>query len=264
MKKYIQVMKNMWDEMVTYRLNFTMWRVRNVLGLLTLYYLWSSLLSGNASIGAYSKPLMLTYVFGTSFFNAVVLSSRTQEVGEEINKGDLSRFLIRPINYFFYWVSKDVADKAMNVIFSLGELTLLFLILKPPIFIQTNILTILLVLVSTAIALSLNFLISLMLGFVGFWSPETWAPRFIFGIILYFFAGGMFPLDIFPKTIFTIFKLLPFTYLVFFPIKIYLGQTSGPEILFGIAVSSLWVVLIYRLDSVIWKKGLKEYTAVGS
>src|SRR5581483_8490660 len=138
MKKYYQIMKNTWDEMVTYRLNFSMWRFRNVLQLLTMYFLWYSVIPSNKSIFGYSHSLILTYILGTSILSSVVLSSRSYDIGDVINKGELSNFLLKPINFFYYLFAKDIGDKAMNIVFSFGELFLLFILLRPPFLIQTN------------------------------------------------------------------------------------------------------------------------------
>ncbi len=263
MKKYLIVAKNTWDQTVTYRLNFVMWRVRVVLQILTIYFLWLAVLPKDVVIGAYDQPLILTYILGTSLITSFVMSSRSYEVGDEINEGNLSNFLIRPINYFLYQFARDMGDKAMNLVFCITELTIIFFILHPPLFIQNEPTYLLLSLLSALVALVMYFFINFLLGLIGFWSPEVWAPRFIFFILVTFFSGGLFPLDILPEHIFAIFKFLPFTYLLFFPLKIYLGQLSQVEILEGILISLIWTILLYFVMKFVWNRGLKIYTAYG-
>lgn len=263
MNKYLQIAKLTWDETFVYRLNFIMWRMRLILQTLTLYFLWVSLIPSGTTLFGYNQSSMLTYILGTSLVSSFVLSSRSHAVGDEINSGNLSNFLLKPINYFLYWFARDVGDKAMNIIFSIIELTVLFAILKPPLFIQTESMFLLLTLIAIALALIMYFLFNFLLGLIGFWSPEVWAPRFIFIILLNFFAGGLFPLDILPKFIFSIFQLLPFTYLLYFPIKIYLGQLTMIEIFTGIMISLSWTILLYIVVRYMWRKGLLAYTAQG-
>jgi len=263
MKKYWQIAKNTWDETVSFRLNFVMWRVRVVLQILTLYFLWFSILPKETSFFAYSQSHILTYILGTSLISAFVLSSRSYSVGDEINRGDLSNFLIKPINYFFYHFARDISDKTMNIVFSITELTILFFILRPPLFIQTDALYFSLFIIATLLALLLYFFFNFLLGMVGFWSPEVWAPRFIFFTVITFFAGGLFPLDILPQKIFTIFQFLPFSYLLYFPLKIYLGQLSLNQIFQGMAITMIWVLLMYLVVKFVWQKGLVVYTAQG-
>lgn len=263
MRKYWYLIKLTWNEILEYRLNFVMWRVRWVLGLIAVYFLWLAVFPSTGSLFGYTKSLILTYILGTSLISSTVLSSKTIAIGDEINQGNLSNFLIKPINYFKYWFAKDVGDKAMNIFFAILELSILFFILRPPIFVQTNIDYIFLTVISIFIALILFFLINFLLGLIGFWTEEIWAPRFVFFIILNFFAGQLFPLDILPKPIFSVFQFLPFTYLLFFPIKIYLGQLSFSEIYFGLTISIIWLATLYLLLKFVWEMGLKNYTAQG-
>src|SRR5258708_7236926 len=264
MKKYFLIARDMWDEMLTYRLNMIMWRVRVVLNILVMYFLWSAILPVNKTLFGYSQSLMLTYIFATSLIAPLVLASRSSAEGDEIKSGDLSNFLLRPINYFYYWFAKDAGDKAMNVLFSVVELTILFIFLRPPIFLQTNLLFLFLSLIATLSAVIIYFYLNFLIGLCGFWISETWPLRFLFIIIfIQFFSGGLFPLDILPKPIYTIFQMLPFTYLQFFPIKIYLGQLSMQNIAFGLSISFLWVIVLYYFTNFVWKKGLQVYTAQG-
>lgn len=263
MKKYWQIAKITWQEMSIYRLNFVMWRIRVVLQLLMVYVLWSSVFSSNQQIFGYTRSLMLTYVFGTSFISAIVTSSKTIGVGEDIVEGNLTNLLIRPLNYFWYWFARDLGDKTMNIIFSVTELVILFFILNPPLFIQTDISILVLTFVSVLFAIILVFFFNFLFGFIGFWSVEIWAPRFIFYVVLFFFAGGFFPLDILPKQFVNFFSYTPFPYILYFPLKIYLGQLSNFEILFGLLISLFWCFILFFTVKYIWKLGLSEYTAHG-
>lgn len=263
MNKYLLVLSNTWSEVFTYRFNFVLWRLRSLVSLLPIYFIWLAIFSSRDNIFGYNASLMLTYILGVSLMTAIVISSRTYAVGDEINTGNLSNYLIRPINYFMYYFFKDIGDKAMNVFFAILELSLLFVLLKPPVFIQKNLELIFLSIIAILIAVVTYFLFNILIGFIGFWSPEVWAPRFIFTIIVSFFAGTYFPLDILPKPVFNIFSLTPFPYLIFFPIKIYLGNISTVQIYQGIAISLAWILILYIFVKLVWRIGLRSYTAHG-
>ena len=263
MIKYLLVARNTWDETLAYRLNFVMWRVRVVLQILTMYFLWSALILPGQAILGYTRDLMLTYILGASIINSLVISSRSYEVGQEINSGNLSNFLLRPINYFLFWFARDLGDKAMNLVFSVFELAVLFLILRPPLFIQSDPALILLAFASAFLAMILYFFLSFLLGLIGFWSAEVWAPRFVFITVLTFFSGGLFPLDILPKPLFSFFELLPFPYLLFFPLKIYLGQMPLGDIGRGLFISAIWSGIFWMVAKFVWAKGLRVYGAYG-
>lgn len=263
MKKYFLVTANTFNEILTYRLNFVMWRVRTVLGFLTIYFLWNSVMPEYGQLFGYTKHAMLTYILAGQLVSSVVFATRTHEIADNINNGNLSIYLIKPFGYFKYWFFRDLGDKAMNIVFSTVELAVLILILKPAIFIQTNLAYIGLFVVSLILAVFLHFFISAMLSLTGFWSNEVWAPRFIFYILITFFTGGLFPLDILPKPLYELSLVLPFGYLQYFPLKIYLGNLGFGEILQGFLVAIFWVLSLSVLLQFIFRSGLKSYTAAG-
>ena len=248
---------------MAYRVSFMIWRMRSVLQLLTLYYLWFSITTKSTTFFHYSQSQLLTYVFGSSIAVAVIFSTRTTEVANDINEGSLSNFLIRPMSYFTYVFARDIGDKLFNCLCSLFELILLVLLLKPNLFLQTNYLSILGTIFAIGLGVINYFLIGFLIGAIGFWSSETWGPRFIFGQILGFLSGGLFPLDILPKPLFTFVQLLPFPYLQYFPLKIYLGQITGLQTIVGFFISALWTVFLSLLLRAVWSKGVKQYGAYG-
>lgn len=264
MKKYWPVFKNTWEEYFAYRLNFIMWRVRTVLQLLVIYFLWWSIFQNNQSnIFGYTQSLILTYVFGAAFLRAIIFSSRTIDVGDEINQGNLTNFLLKPMSYLKYWFARDLADKILNILFAMVELTVIYFLLRPDIFLQTNFFYLLFFSGSTFLALILYFYINFLFGLFAFWTPEIWAPRFIFFIFLEFFAGILFPLDILPHTLLSVLNFLPFSYLLYFPLKIYLGQLDYSQIAFGFLINIIWVAIFYQFVQLIWRKGLRIYAAEG-
>ena len=263
MLKYFYVTKNSLMEFLAYRLNFVLWRVRVVVSILITYFLWLAIYSGRDRIFNYTQGQMLTYIILLTFLSGVVLSTQTSRVAEEINSGNLSNYLIRPLNYLSFNLFRDLADKLINTFFAIIEMALILLIFRPHFILQTNPLNLFFFILSLIMAVILYFFISLLLSFIGFWSREVWAPRFIFFILVAFLAGTYFPLDIVPRPIYALFELLPFTYLIFFPLKIYLGNINGFFLIKGFAVSFFWLIILYQLVKIVGQKGLKAYTAEG-
>jgi ABC-2 type transport system permease protein len=263
MGKYFQVTKSTIDEITTYRFNFAMWRFRNVLQLLTIYYLWITVTPNDGQLFGYTQPAILTYILGTAFIGSLVFSTRTHEIGDHINNGDLSMFLTKPWSYFGYWFARDIGDKAFNIGFAIVELFILYMILKPALLLQSDTNLIFLTIISMILAILINFFIGCLLGMVGFWSPDIWAPRFIFYILVGFLSGGVFPLDIFPNWLQLIFQYSPFTYMIYFPMKVYLNAFSQSQLVLGFLIAAFWTGALYAATNLIWRRGLKSYSGHG-
>jgi ABC-2 type transport system permease protein len=265
MKKYLTVFAIDWQNQFTYRLNFILWRLRNILRLLMVYFLWNGIFTTNKVIAGYSRPEMLTYVFLVLAAVAIVLSAPSADnVGGEIASGDLSNFLVKPVSYIRYWFIRDLSSKLLNLSFSVVEATILWLLLRPEIVFPTQPLIWLAVIFSLGLAIPIYYFLGICARFVSFWAPEdTWGLGFLVLIFVEIFSGMIFPLDILPEILQRLIQLTPFPYLIYYPIAIFLGKFQGWELIRILAQTAIWSLLMYKFCEFTWKKGLKIYGAVG-
>lgn len=266
MKKYFSVFKISFQQEFVYRLNFIMWRVRNVFQIFLIFFLWNAVFSQpGAVVFGYDRTKILTYVFGILVLRAIVFSARTVDVSGEISSGDLTNYLLKPVSYFKYWFTRDLSSKALNLSFAVVETGILYILLKPVFFIQTNPTLLFSFLTSLALAIFLYFHILFIVNLVAFWTPESgWAFQFLFmAIIAEFLSGGIFPLDILPLAFQKAIYLLPFPYVLFFPLQVYLGKIATSAIVVGLITACLWLVILNLMLRYMWNKGLHRYEAVG-
>jgi len=250
----------------TYRLNFIMWKVRNIIQILVFFFLWDAVFSGrNGQIFGYTREQIFTYAFVLIVVRAVVFSVRSNDMAGQISNGELTNLLLKPVNYFKYWITRDAAYKILNIIFGFIEVGGLILILKPNIFFQSNPVYFLTFILSLIVSMFIYFNILAMTSFVPFWVPElAWGAQFlVIAVIVEFLSGASFPIDIFPKSIYQILMLTPFPYLIFAPIKIYLGSFSYLEVFRSLSIGAIWGVILWSISKTVWKKGLKVYEGVG-
>jgi ABC-2 type transport system permease protein len=67
-----------------------------------------------------------------------------------------------------------------------------------------------------------------------------------------------------PKVIQILSVYLPFQLFKYFPTQLILGKLSTADILRGYGMDILWLVIVYILFRLVWRGGLKQYTAVGA
>lgn len=264
--RYFSIFKISFQQEFAYRLNFIMWRVRNMMQIFLVFFLWSSVFSDpSITLFGYDRARILTYVFGIMIVKAFVFSSRAVDVPGEISRGEFTNYLLKPIGHFKYWFTRDISSKALNLIFAFFEATVLFLILKPQFFFQSDPVYLLGFVLSVSIAIFIFFVIVFMVAAIPFWYPElSWAVQFlVIVIITEFLSGGLFPLDILPLGLQNFLYLTPFPYLIFQPLQVYLGKVTPMEMTSGLVVSLIWALLLWNLMKLIWQKGLIQYRAEG-
>ena len=266
MKKYLSIFKISFAQEFAYRANFIMWRVRNVLQILLVFFLWSAVYTNpQTELFGYNREKILTYVFGIFILRALVLSSRAVDISGEIGSGDLTNYLLKPINYIKYWFTRDISSKVLNLSFAAVEIVILYFFLKPTFFIQTDPLQLFLFITAVVFAVVMFFGLLVLVNFITFWLPEGgWASQFLIIVIFTeFLSGAVFPIDILPVAIQNVLYALPFPYLLFFPLQVYLGKLPLQATLQGLAISGMWMIVLIVSMNRMWTKGIKKYSAVG-
>lgn len=265
MNKYLTVFAIDWQNQFIYRLNFVLWRLRNVFRILLTFILWNTVFASNQNIFGYSHEQMLSYIFLVMFSQALIMSAPSNEnMGGEIANGDLSNFLVKPLGYLRYWFTRDLSSKLLNIIFSIGEITLLWLIFKPTTLLPTNPISILLGLIALGMAIVTYYFICRMAISIAFWAPEyTWGFMFLVLVCMEILSGIIFPLDVLPQAWQTVFNFTPFPYLIYHPLSILIGRYDIFTSLVLLGQSAVWLAITYLLVRLVWSAGLRVYSSIG-
>lgn len=260
MKRYFQVFAVTMKEYFAYRLNFVLWRLRNILSTLVTLFLWLGVFDARTAFGSYSKERLLSYLLFSSLITAFIASSRISGLAYEIQSGGIMNLLLKPLSIFGYYAATDAADKLTNVFFSVVEFALIVFFFNIPLVPPQQWGWFCVFLVS---AISISFSINLMLSFIGFWTNEVWAPRFLFMILITFVSGTYFPLDLLPPLAYRILLLTPFPYLYFLPTKILVDGIQNTYFIEQLISSIGWALILFVLAKIMWKRGTKDFSFWG-
>lgn len=251
MQPYATIFALTVKEYSVYRLNFILWRVRRFVQLLIIFLLWYAVFDTRAYFGSYPKFEFLSYILFSNLISNFVFGTRTYDIAGEINDGKIINILLKPVSFFKYYLTRDLADKTINTVFAFIEVFIIIIVFKITLFAPVNIPIFMLFLVN---GVFIAFFTNLMLSFIGFWTTETWAPQFIFFVILNFLTGSFFPLDILPPILYKLLLLTPFPYFFYIPTKILTGSSIS-IFSFEMVISFAYLVIFLRLSQYMWRKG---------
>lgn len=231
------------------------------------YLLWKEIFEYSAvsEINGYSFNEMVLYYIFSTFIYLIVDSNRVGiEIGNGIRLGELSKFLVYPITFFEYNFFTFLGKKIIQASTSLFALAVIFFAF-PQLGeqFQFSIQLVLMLCLIVALGIILNFLMDLFLSNFAFWIDEIWTVVVIKMFITQLLSGMVLPLDFFPKYTVEIFRFLPFQYVLYFPVKLWLGQVPFAEFLFGVKVCAVWLFLLMLMNFLFWRKGLKLYSGIG-
>jgi ABC-2 type transport system permease protein len=264
MRKYWFVFSLYWQEGLSRRTSFFMERFRSLIVLISFYYLWDALLKHRTSFAGYDRGEIVTYVLGMNVLRSLVFATRTDQIPGEINHGRVSSYLMKPLNFQGYTFVRDLSEKAINFVSAIVEVLVLAFIFDMPIRWPGHAMTWVAFGLSLVGAVLLYFFISFMEGCWGFWTAESWGPRFLVELILEFTAGAFFPLDVLPAGVQAALKWMPSPYMVFFPLNLFLERVNPLEMMRGFVSQMIWILFFYLLARLVWTRGLAAYEAEGS
>jgi ABC-2 type transport system permease protein len=77
-------------------------------------------------------------------------------------------------------------------------------------------------------------------------------------------SGRLVPLRLMPHWVRTMANFFPFKWTFGFPIEALVGRLSAAELLGGVAMQALWILFGVLLVSVVWRRAVRKYSAVGN
>ncbi len=264
-QKYWKLLTLFWQNGLVYRMSVFMWRVRRFLVALMSLTIWLTIYASSAE-GAtpfgYGRSSMMSYIFLVSVLQSFISATALDGLAQDVYTGTISNHLLKPISLYGYFIVQELADKLRNTTAMIFEFIALFVIFRPE-FVKPSLSILGLFVLWVLGALILKFCFSLLLGSLGFWSPKTWAPRFLFYSLLKFVGGQLFPLEVLPETIQKIIYATPLPYFSFIQTQLFLGKVSGAAALRHTLILAGWIVILGLSAKIIWNKGLRDYDAAG-
>ena len=161
-----------------------------------------------------------------------------------------------------YWFTINISGKMLEAIFIIITAGIVSFFVSDYISFPEHLSTLLYFLAAVILGIILAFELDFCIGMITFWLTQVRTFKYMLQTMILFFAGAMLPLDLFPPVLTTVAEFLPFRYLVYFPISIYLGKMGNPLPSFGILI--VWILVFFGLSRVLMSRGIKRYEAVGA
>ncbi|MCK4485198.1 MAG: ABC-2 family transporter protein [Desulfobacterales bacterium] len=266
MAKFWSVFKLVWIERMVYRVNFFLEILSGIVFSLIVVFLWLAIYrsAGRDLIGGYSIEQMVTYLLGGGLINTFILTTaENPETSQSIQDGTLLTLLIKPISPYAIWFVRDLGSKAFLFVLGLLGYLGVFFIFRDYLVLSTGLGHFLFFLLSLMLAALLQFFLFEALSLLAFWIENTYGIRFTMRVIMEVAGSAIIPLSFFPLIVQKVFLLLPFPFLIYLPMRIYLGKIPLGDVPLAIAKEAIWIVGLVIVNVMVWKKGIRQYVAMG-
>ncbi len=253
----------MWARSLTHRVSIISYRAGELVEILFLIVMWTALYHDQALIGGYTLPEMITYVLIGNLVTIVTRNFLSDFMAHEIRDGTLSIFVVKPLTYFRYAMTREFGRVSLPFVFSLVTQVLLIAVFFKHLVAFSSFAHILLFVLMVVLAFVIELLIAYLVGTIAFWTDEVDGIYTTISRLKRFISGGYFPLSLLPIVYVKISLALPFAYSFFVPTQLYLGKISIREGLIGIGVQCIWIMLLYLFICLVWRRGTRRYEGVG-
>ena len=266
MRKYWHALNIGIQNNLAYRVNFLARSLFGLIPLIAMIQLWRTIYAGNASgtVASLTLAQMISYYLIVQVVDALTAVNEDDwQIAADIKDGNISQFLLKPINYLWYRLSLFFAGRVTYLMVATVPLTLFILWFREYFVLPSSWAQLGCFALSLILTALLQFFISYALAALAFWVLEVSTFIFIVYAFEYIASGHLFPLDILPAGVREVLFYTPFPYQLYFPVSVYLGKVSGSEFWSGLGIQFLWVLAAYGFARLMWSRGLKKYSAVG-
>ena len=217
--------------------------------------------AGDAGIGPYSREDFIGYYLILIVVNQITYSQTNWTVGDQVRAGTMNIHLLRPISPLFDALASEIAGKVVYLMFIVPVCLILGWILKPEFQITGQ--SAIQFMLALLLAWALRFFWGYWIALLAFWATRANALLAVQDSLIFLLAGQVAPVALLPGFLRTAAVILPFRYMIGFPVEILNGHLSPSQILVGFAVQAGWLVFTVILFRIIWRSGLQVYSAVG-
>ena len=226
-----------------------------------IYLLVWSTAAGGKTLGGLNRGEFVAYYLVLILVNQITYSQTNWTMGDLIRYGQMNRLLVRPLSPLYDALSSEVAGKVVYMVFDVPIVAALALILRPELHLTTR--NALAFVPALGLAWMLRFFWGYWIALLAFWATRADALLAVQDALIFLLAGQVAPVALLPAGLRSAAIVLPFRYMVGFPVEVLTGQLDTSGLWTGFALQAGWLVIALTLSASVWRVGVKRYSAVG-
>lgn len=199
---------------------------------------------------------------------AVVMSLLIAHIDEDvafrdIKEGVLAKYLLRPFSYFLSKFMEELPWRLAQGLYALFAYVLFVLFIHISLPFVNSPMEIVVAIVICVLGLVISYTLKMVLGLAAFWTTDYWGMLSMIEVASLVLGGIAMPLTFYPDILAKISYALPISYYIYFPVVALQGKLTWSEMIRVIFTQLVWIGLLYSTYKVLWKQGIKKFTAVG-
>ena len=246
-----------------YPLAMVFWQVGVVLGPVISLAVWSSVArSTRGPVGGYRAQDFAGYFLVLMVVYSATFTASMYDIEGRIRSGALSGTLLLPVHPIVRDMAFTNAAQIQSLVIVMPTAVILARVFHAAL--HPELWALVAFVPAVLLAAAVRFLVEWIIGLGAFWVTRLGAVYATYYTALLFFSGQFAPLDLYPAPVRAAAAVLPFRWILQFPVELLLGRVSPRDALIGFAAQGAWIVLSLLLLAGVWRAGVRRYSAVGA
>ena len=246
-----------------YRIAMLIWLLGGIIEPLMYLVVWRTVSEQQGgSVGGFNTNDFVVYFIAVMLVSHATFTWIMWEYVYRIRMGLFSVMLLKPIHP----IHSDIADNIGYKLLTLTVMAPVTLLLawffdaswRPAPWTLAAFVPVLI------LAFLMRFYWEWSLAMVAFWTMRIDAMNQAYIVVGLFFSGRLAPLSLFPEIVQRAADILPFRWMLSFPVELLLGRVTPRELLIGIGAQLFWLLAGYLFMQLIYRAGIKRYAAFGA
>jgi ABC-2 type transport system permease protein len=252
-----------WAEQWQYRANLIMYLAFWLVSPVVYLAVWTSIANAQGSVNGLTANDFAAYYLTLLPVSIITSSITIHILAYKIQEGTISNELMQPVHpVLTNTLVNNVAFKALQLIVFVPVWLILLALFRPTLTITPQ--SVLWALPALAMGFLINFLMDSTITLIAFWTTRVWAIEQFNNAVGQLLNGAFVPLAIMPAWVQGLAQFLPYQLGLSFPLLLILNKLSAEQIVLNYALQVVWGVVLFAVFNVVWRRAVKQYSAVGA
>jgi len=253
-----------WAEQWQYRANLLMYLLFWLVSPIVYLAVWTTVANNQGSVSGLTANDFVTYYMILLIVDQLTSDITIHILAYKIQDGTLSGDLVKPVHPILTNVLvNNLAFKALTFLVLIPVWLVLMLLFQPN-FSGVTWQAVLLAVPAVIMGFGISFLLGATITCLAFWTTRVYSLSEFYYALHLLFSGQFVPLTLMPKMVQNLAQFLPFQLRLYFPIQLILGKLPPDVIARNFGLDLVWLLIAFALFSLVWRAGVKRFSAVGA